>query len=44
MVLNTTLHDKASSSHILGLVDENGYVVIYNTNKYGEQAIIKGML
>ncbi|VDI80479.1 denticleless [Mytilus galloprovincialis] len=30
-----------SSSHILGLVDENGYVVIYNTNKYGQEAIVK---
>ena len=31
-----------SSAHLLALVDENGSLVIYNTNRYGEDALLKG--
>ena len=31
-----------SSAHLLALVDENGSLVIYDTNRYGEKALLKG--
>lgn len=32
-----------SKGHILAVVDENGFIVIYNTNKTGQMAIQDGM-
>ena len=33
-----------NSAHLLALVDENGSLVIYDTNKYGEKALLKGKM
>lgn len=32
-----------SRGHILAVVDENGFIVIYNTKKTGQLAIMDGM-
>jgi hypothetical protein len=32
-----------SRGHILAVVDENGFIVIYNTRKTGQLAIMEGM-
>ena len=32
-----------SKGHILTVVDENGFIVIYNTKKTGQMAIVDGM-
>ena len=38
------LFSVSSSAHLLALVDENGSLVIYNTNRYGEDALLKGFI